>query len=230
MLVSGAHVSDASDDTPEAAWLAPFSLSPCPDDAFDPESARIRLCRHFGVATLAAYGCERLPLATAAAGAILHYIERVNAPLLALLTDLRTYDTRGFVEMDGRVWRALEVVAPSRAEAAGAGQPGATLLATLDATRTPMGARLLRRTLLHPLRDRAALESRLDVVAELVERVSLRQRLGALLDGLGDLERLAARVTQGAAVPRELFGLASGLARAPTIIEALAGLRGGGAG
>ncbi len=212
----------AHDDTPETAWLRPYSLSSCPDDAFEPESARIRLCRHFGVATLAAYGCERLPLATAAAGAIIQYIERVNAPLLALLTDLRTYDTRGYVEMDARVWRALEVVAPSRAESTTSGsQPGATLLGVLDRTQTPMGARLLRRTLLHPLRDRPALEARLDVVAELVERISLRQRLGALLDGLGDLERLAARVTQGAAVPRELFALASGLGRAPGVIEAL---------
>ncbi|HEY7850940.1 MAG TPA: DNA mismatch repair protein MutS, partial [Ktedonobacterales bacterium] len=212
----------ARDDAPEAAWLRPYSLSLCPDDAFEPESARIRLCRHFGVATLAAYGCERAPLATAAAGAIVHYIEQVNAPLLALLSDLRTYDTRGFVEMDGRVWRALEVVEPSHAETSAASQPRATLLATLDATRTPMGARLLRRTLLHPLRERATLEARLDVIAELVERASLRQRLGALLDGLGDLERLAARLTQGAAVPRELFALASGLGRTPDIIETLA--------
>ena len=105
---------------------------------------------------------------------------------------------------------------------ASASQPGATLLATLDATRTPMGARLLRRTLLHPLRDRAALEARLDAIAELVERISLRQRLGALLDGLGDLERLAARIAQGAAVPRELLALAGGLGRAPAIIETLA--------
>ncbi len=213
----------ARDDAPEAAWLRPYSLTPCPEDAFEPESARIRLCRHFGVATLAAYGCERLPLATAAASAIVQYIERVNAPLLALLSDLRTYDTRGFVEMDGRVWRALEVVEPAHAEAGAASQPGATLLATLDATRTPMGARLLRRTLLQPLRDCATLEARLDVVAELVEQVSLRQRLGAQLDGLGDLERLAARIAQGAAVPRELFALASGLGRAPAIIETLAG-------
>ncbi|HEY7849223.1 MAG TPA: DNA mismatch repair protein MutS, partial [Ktedonobacterales bacterium] len=211
----------ARDDAPEAAWLRPYSLSPCPEDAFEPESARIRLCRHFGVATLAAYGCERLPLATAAAGAIVQYIERVNPPLLALLSDLRAYDTRGYVELDGRAWRALEVVEPGRAEATNR-QPGATLLATLDATRTPMGARLLRRTLLHPLRDRATLEARLDAVAELVERIGLRQRLGALLDGLGDLERLAARIAQGAAVPRELFALASGLGRAPTIVEALA--------
>ncbi|HEX8998211.1 MAG TPA: DNA mismatch repair protein MutS [Ktedonobacterales bacterium] len=211
----------ARDDAPEAAWLRPYSLTPCPPDAFEPESARIRLCRQFGVATLAGYGCDRLPLATAAAGAIVQYIERVNAPLLALLSDLRTYDTRGFVEMDARVWRALEVVEAGRAETP-APQTGATLLATLDATRTPMGARLLRRTLLQPLRDRAALEARLDALDELVGHISMRQRLGGLLDGLGDLERLAARVTQGAAVPRELFALASGLGRAPGVLDALA--------
>jgi DNA mismatch repair protein MutS len=218
-LVSGSLLKS---ETPEIAWLRPYSLSPCSDDDFDPERARIRLCRHFGVTTLAAFGCEHLQLASAAAGAIVQYIERVNAPLLALLSDLHTYDTHGFVEMDGRVWRALEVVEPGHA-AVGSNQHGVTLLATLDVTRTPMGARLLRRTLLHPLRDRATLEARLDVITELVERVSLRQRLGALLDGLGDLERLAARVTQRAAVPRELLALASGLSRAPAIIEALAG-------
>ncbi|HEX2350808.1 MAG TPA: DNA mismatch repair protein MutS, partial [Ktedonobacterales bacterium] len=212
----------ARDDAPERAWLRPYTLSACPDDAFEPESARIRLCRHFGVATLAAYGCERLPLATAAASAIIQYIERVNAPLLALLSDLRAYDTHGYVEMDAHVLRALEVVEPAHAVEGGASQQGATLLATLDATRTPMGARLLRRTLLHPLRDRATLETRLDAVAELVERLSLRQRLGPLLDGLGDLERLAARIAQGAAVPRELLALASGLGRAPAVVQALA--------
>ncbi|HEX8982781.1 MAG TPA: DNA mismatch repair protein MutS [Ktedonobacterales bacterium] len=214
----------ANDEAPEMSWLRPYRISPCADDSFEPESARIRLCRHFSVATLAAYGCEHLPLATAAAGSIVQYIERVNPPLLALLSDLRTYDTRGNVEMDGRVWRALEVVAPSHTDTSTSSlqrQP-ATLLATLDATRTPMGARLLRRTLLHPLRDRAPLEARLDVVAELTERADIRQRLGALLTGLGDLERLAARVTQGASVPRELFALAHGLGRMPAIIEALA--------
>ena len=219
VLVSAALAR--GDDLPERGWLRSYALSACPEDAFEPESARIRLCRHFGVATLAAYGCERLPLATAAAGAIVQYIERVNAPLLALLSDLRAYDTHGFVELDSHALRALEVVEPAHAEP-GASQPGATLLATLDATRTPMGARLLRRTLLHPLRDRAALEARLDAVAELVARIGLRQRLGALLDGLGDLERLAARIAHGAAVPRELLALASGLGRAPAVVEALA--------
>jgi DNA mismatch repair protein MutS len=216
-LVSETLAGD--DDGAEAAWLRPYRLTPCSEDAFEPESAQIRLRRHFGVATLAAFGCERLELATAAAGAIVRYIERVNPPLLALLSDLHTYDTHGFVELDGRAWRALEVVEPSRAESGE--RHSATLLAALDATRTPMGARMLRRTLLQPLRDRAALEARLDVVAEFVERVSLRQRFGALLNGLGDLERLAARVAQGAAVPRELFALASGLERAPIIHHAL---------
>jgi DNA mismatch repair protein MutS len=212
----------ARSDDPENDWLRAYHLSPCPVDAFDLESARIRLLRHFRTTTLVGFGCERLPLATAAAGAIVHYIERVNPSLLALLSDLRTYETRGLLEMDARVLRALEVVEPSGAEAGESGERPATLLATLDATRTPMGLRALRRSLLHPLRDREALEARLDVIAELVAQVSLRQRLGALLDGLGDLERLAARVTQGAAVPRELFALANGLSRAPAIIASLA--------
>ncbi|HEX9037875.1 MAG TPA: DNA mismatch repair protein MutS [Ktedonobacterales bacterium] len=212
----------ADEEALAADWLGAYRLTSCAEDAFEPESARIRLCRHFNVATLAGFGCESLPLATAAAGAIVHYIGRVNASLLPLLSDLRTYETRGFVEMDGRAWRALEVVEPSHSEYA-SGQRGVTLLSTLDMTRTAMGARLLRRTLLHPLRDRATLEARLDAVGELVGAVGPRQRLGSLLDGLGDLERLAARVTQGAAVPRELFGLASGLSRAPAVIAALEG-------
>ena len=101
------------------------------------------------------------------------------------------------------------------------GRRPATLLATLDATRTAMGARLLRRSLLQPLRDRAALEERLDAVAELHAHTAMRQRLASALDGLGDLERLIARIVHGSAVPREVFGLESALARVPIIATAL---------
>ena len=203
-------------------WLAGWTLTPCSDTWFEEESARRRMLRHLGVATLVAYGCERLPLATAAAGAILAYLERVNPALLPLLTDLTTYDTAGFVEIDGRTWRALEVIEPARtAHSAANGRPPATLLATLDATRTAMGARLLRRTLLQPLRDRAALEERLDAVSELHQSLAMRQHLARALDGLGDLERLIARVVHGSAVPREVFGLESALARVPIIASLL---------
>ncbi len=227
--------------TGELSWFEPFPLTFRPEHDFDAESAYTLLCRQFGVPTLAAFGCEGLHQAIAAAGAILRYLERMNPSLLSLLTGLRTYQTSDFVEIDGRTWRALEVVEPAhtapiamnrttesaagKANGANGRQRGAdrpaTLLATLDATRTAMGARLLRRTLTQPLRDRLAIEARLDAVDDLSAQQALRERLGAALDGLGDLERLTARVAQGIAVPRELYALAAGLERTPLVKEAL---------
>ena len=195
-----------------------FVTTECPPHYFEAESARIRLCRHFGVASLAAFGCDQLPLAISAAGAILAYLERMNPALLPLLTGLRTYDPRGHVEIDGRTWRALEVLEPATH---GGQAGGATLLQTLDLTRTAPGARLLRRTLTQPLKDRATLEERLDAIAELHEDVALREQLGALLDSAPDLERLTARIVQGAAYPREVLALAAGLSRAPALRSAL---------
>ncbi|HUY79000.1 MAG TPA: DNA mismatch repair protein MutS, partial [Ktedonobacterales bacterium] len=223
-------------------WLDPFPVTLRPDHDFDAESAYTLLCRQFGAPTLAAFGCEGLPQAIGAAGAILCYLERMNPALLPMLTGLRTYTTDDFVAIDGGAWRALEVVEAAHAPAVGvshlshtrsptgtavaggasdvANHP-TTLLATLDATRTAMGARLLRRTLTQPLRDRLAIEARLDAVADLHDDGVARERLGATLDGLGDLERLTARVAQGIAVPRELYALAAGLARVPLAREAL---------
>ncbi len=206
----------------EGDWLAHWTLTPCSDSWFEEDGARRRMCRHFGAATLVAYGCEHLPLAVSASGAILAYLERMNPTLLSLLTDLKTYDTAGFVEIDGRTWRALEVIEPAHAIHARTGRESpATLLATLDATRTAMGARLLRRSLLQPLRNRAALEERLDAVAELHATTAMRQQLASALDGLGDLERLIARIIHGSAAPREVFGLESALARVPMVAAAL---------
>ncbi|HEY7341923.1 MAG TPA: DNA mismatch repair protein MutS [Ktedonobacterales bacterium] len=203
-------------------WLTHWTLTPCSDSWFEEDGAHRRMCRHFGAATLAAYGCEHLPLAVSAAGAILAYLERMNPTLLPLLTDLTTYDTTGFVEIDGRTWRALEVIEPVRVmHVRAASETPATLLETLDATRTAMGARLLRRSLLQPLRNRAALEERLDAVAELHAATALRQQLASALDGLGDLERLIARIVHGSAAPREVFGLESALARVPMVAAAL---------
>jgi DNA mismatch repair protein MutS len=220
-----AEVLVAQPETPNRpdVPLEGASFTPCPAHYFDVASSRERLCRHFGVPSLEAYGCERRPLAIAAAGAILTYVERMNPALARLLTGLRTYDTGDYVEIDGRTWRALEVLEPSAAEP---GIPsvrsvGATLLAVLDATRTAMGARLLRRQLLQPLRDREALEARLDAVAELHSRHALREHVAAALDGMGDIERLTARVVHGTALPRELLALATSLARVRELVAAL---------
>lgn len=209
--------------SPIAGLFEHSTVTACPSHYFDAESAHIRLCRHFGVPTLTAFGCEDLPLATAAAGAIITYLERMNPALLRLLTGLRRYDTSSFVEVDGRTWRALEVLEPARSETGTARNraQAPTLLATLDATRTAMGTRLLRRQILQPLKDRLALEERLDAVAEIHDHPSLREHIAAILDGLGDLERLTARTVHGTAVPRELHALAHGLERVPHLAALL---------
>jgi DNA mismatch repair protein MutS len=184
------------------------TVTRCPAHYFDSGSSYLRLCRHFETANLGAFGCENLPLAYAAAGAILAYLERMQPTLLRLISGLTTYHSSDFVHVDARTWNALEIVEPSRSSTS-----KATLLSTVDATRTAMGARLLRRTLMQPLTDLQMLESRLDAVAALHNDSGLRQHLASLLDGMPDLERLAARVSQGTAQPRDLFILAAALSR-----------------
>ena len=90
-----------------------FALSSCPAHFFDVEESRIRLRRHFRTPTLAAFVPEELTLAVAASGAILAYIERMNPNLLAVILNLCHYDTGGHLQIDGRTWRALEVVEPA---------------------------------------------------------------------------------------------------------------------
>src|SRR5690348_8479423 len=203
-----------------------YRATPCPASYFDRAIARAALTRHFGVPSLAAFGCEERPLAVAAAGAIVAYLQRMNPTLLRLVTGLRTYDTSGFVEIDPRTWRTLEVVEPAHASVATRAdrRRPATLLSTLDATRASMGARLLRRWLLQPLRERAPLEERLEAVAELHARQAPRERLAAALDGLSDVERLIGRVVHGTATPRELHALRLSLMRVPALAAALRGV------
>jgi DNA mismatch repair protein MutS len=221
----------------ELTWQASgFAISACPAHFFDVEESRIRLRRHFRTPTLAAFVPEELTLAMAASGAIIAYIERMNPNLLSVIQNLCHYDTGGHLQIDGRTWRALEVVEPAHGPASPAtpaattGAIGlqsqrrgsATLLSILDVTRTLMGRRMLRRTLLSPLRDLDILEERLDAVSELHGDIGLRQRLLAALDSLPDLERLAARVVQGTAVPRELHALRAGLTQSGELARVLA--------
>jgi DNA mismatch repair protein MutS len=191
------------------------TLTMLPAPAFEPEAARERLCRHFGVSTLEAYGCAQLPLAVAAAGAILSYLEKMNPALLRLLIGLRTYTTDAYMILDGHTQRNLELLEGTRGGVKG------SLLGVLDQTRTAMGGRLLRRVLTQPLVDLVELNRRYDALEELVDRPPLRIRLGGLLDGLGDLERLAGRVRQGTAVPRELLGLREFLKVIPHLQDVL---------
>lgn len=173
---------------------------------FEPESARDALCRHFGVHSLEGFGCERLPAAVGAAGAILSYVERTNRSLLGLLHGIRTYSVSTFMALDRPTRRNLELT-----ESARSGGVRGSLLWVLDTTQTAMGARLLRRMIGQPLLEIETLNRRLDAVGELVALPVLRTQLRSALGGISDLERLCGRVCQGSATPVDLLALGDSL-------------------
>src|SRR5690242_2513567 len=187
---------------------------------FDPELAREDLMRTYGIASLDGLGvsAEDQP-AIGAAGALLRYARELKPgglPHLAHPTIVRRGDV---LPLDEMTRRNLELVEPLRA-----GAEGATLLEVLDRTLTPMGGRLLRRWLLAPLVDPAAINARLDAVQVLVGDGRGRARLREALDGVRDLERLAGRAALGRATPREMGALRDSILRLPDVAGALGGL------
>ncbi len=195
-----------------------MTITHCPPYFFGVEAARARLCRLFGVQSLDAYGCAQAPQAIAAAGAIVAYLEKMNAKLLSLLTGLKTYHTTGYMTLDAHTQRNLELLQSARG-----GSTQGSLLGVLDRTITPMGARHLRRAICQPLLDLAQLQARLDSVEELYESPALRSRFTMHLQRLGDIERVAGRVRQGTAVPREALALREYLLVVPQLQSLLRG-------
>jgi len=179
-----------------------MTITHCPAYFFELEAARTRLCQLFQVQSLDPYGCSNIPQAIAAAGAIVAYLLKMNGKLLSLLTGLRTYRTHSYMVLDAHTQRNLDLLQGSRS-----GTVQGSLLGVMDRTITPMGARQMRRTMTQPLLDQSQLEARLHSVEELYESPALRSRFTMCLQRLGDLERIAGRMRQGTAVPREMLAL-----------------------
>jgi DNA mismatch repair protein MutS len=179
---------------------------------FEPDAAAQALREHFGVATLEGLGLAGRPAATAAAGALIHYLTATQKSRLPHLRSLRLLPAHGGgMAIDAATERALGLWSGS------GGRGGPTLLDVIDRTRTPMGGRLLRRWLQQPLLDIAAIEARLDAVEALAAAGPDREVLRERLAGLGDVERITARLSHEAGTPRDLAALRAALAALPGI-------------
>ncbi|HZU77395.1 MAG TPA: DNA mismatch repair protein MutS, partial [Dehalococcoidia bacterium] len=185
------------------------SVTQLSGDALDDELATEEVLRHFGSGSLEAYGCAGLPLAVCAAAAILRYLGENQPAVLPQVTRLATADGRAWMTLDPQTQRNLELFEPARR----GGREG-SLLWAVDQTRTPMGARLLRRRLGRALLDAAAINARLDAVEWFFERGALRARALGVLGRIGDLERLVTRLAAGSAGPRDAVLLRRGLEQA----------------
>jgi len=187
---------------------------------FDADSAERLLCEQFGTQDLTGFGCAGLTLAIGAAGCLLQYVKETQRVALPHLRGLRTETRDHALILDAATRRNLELTR-SLSAASGAGQEkGAsdqhTLAGIMDRTATAMGARLLRRWINRPLRDRLAVAKRHEAIESLL-RSGVFEALREELAAIGDLERILARVALGSARPRDLAALREALSRLPAL-------------
>jgi DNA mismatch repair protein MutS len=185
---------------------------------FSLETATRTLLEHFAVVSLEGYGCENLPLAVRAAGAVVNYIQTTQKAVGAQLTHLSTYTTSDFMALDAQTQRNLEIFQGARS-----GTAEGSLLGVIDLTRTAMGGRLLKRWLGQPLLDAPALKQRQNAIGWLAENALARNKIVAMLGQMADLERLINRIKGEIAGPRELIALRRSLELVPKLREVLAG-------
>jgi len=181
---------------------------------FDPAAATEALTRQFGVRDLDGFGCARLPLAIGAAGCALEYVRETQRTALPHLRGLRTENRDEAVVLDAASRRNLEI------ERGIDGRSDRTLAAVVDTAVTAMGSRLLRRWLNRPLRDRAVVGARhgaIEAVMEAAATAPLREHLA----GIGDIERILARIALRSARPRDLSALRTALSSLPALAPAV---------
>jgi len=207
-------VSDKAEPEPETS--AEYNVTLYPDWHFDHGNAERALLEHFSVASLDGYGCAGLPVAVCAAGAIVQYLAETQKDAVQLLTQLSTYSTQAFMTLDSATRRNLELVQSIR----GGGVSG-SLLGVLDDTKTAMGGRLLRQWISQPLLDLATLQDRQEAVQVFNDDTLSRTALRESLKNVSDLERLANRVAQHIARPRDLMALRNSLQVVSEIVPLL---------
>ncbi len=174
------------------------------DWIFEKQFASDKLLSHFKTATLRGFGIEELELGIVAAGAILHYLNQNQHHNLGHIQAISRLDKEEFVWLDQFTARNLELLSSNHPQ-------GKSLLNILDQTLTPMGARLLRRWMLMPLKDKFKINQRLNTVEYGVSHPEFLGSLRTLLARIGDLERLITKVSLLRINPREIIALGKAL-------------------
>ena len=193
----------------------------CDAYPFAIDQAGFTVREHFKVQSLDGFGCADMPAAVGAAGAILHYLKSGLRRQVSHITRLTCYRNSQFMIVDAATQANLELVAPRSTTAA----RDTSLLAALDRTVTPMGARRLRDWILHPLCSLAPLQERQDFIAELLAESFLLSQVRDSLKGVRDIERTVGRLNQAGGNARDLQVLQNSLKRLPDLkghLQALA--------
>lgn len=175
------------------------------DWVFTYDAANDRLLKHFETKNLKGFGIHQMTDAIIASGAILHYLDITQHTQIGHITTLSRIEEERYVRLDRFTVRNLELIDPMCDD-------GKSLLSVIDRTMSPMGARLLRRWVLFPLKDVKQINNRLDVVEYFFRDREGRDVVKEQLEMIGDMERLISKVAVGRITPRELVQLKNALA------------------
>ena len=188
------------------------TLNDLPDWRFELDTARTELLQHFQTISLDGFGCENLPTAISAAGALIYYLNETQKQEVEHIVSLHTYTLSDFMVLDADTQRNLELTTSIRD-----GSTKGTLLEVLDQTVTAMGGRKMRQCLLQPLLDEKEIGERLGAVDELKTQINLQEELREALGQMYDVERLISRISLGSVNGRDLHSLKDSLRRIPDV-------------
>ncbi len=170
------------------------------DWVFTETTARERLLKHFEVKNLKGFGVEHLKNGIIASGAILQYLIMTQHTQIGHITSLARIEEDKYVRLDKFTVRSLELMGSMN-------DGGSSLLSVIDKTICPMGARLMKRWLVFPLKDVRPINDRLDVVEYFFRQPDFRDLVEEQLHRIGDLERILSKVAVGRVSPREVVAL-----------------------
>jgi len=188
------------------------------DWLFNLDYAHDLLLSHFQTKSFKGFGLEDYTLGLVASGAVMNYLEETQKANLLHINRLLPHDIGDHITLDPSTKRNLEITSSLSGSSEG------TLFSVLDRTRTPMGGRLLKRWINQPLNRVDPIRHRLEAVAEFTREKGSREAVSDILTGMGDLERLNARICTARANPRELNAMKSALLEVRALKEALTGL------
>lgn len=174
------------------------------DWVFTEMTANEKLLKHFEVKNLKGFGVDHLKSGIIASGAILQYLEMTQHSQIGHITSLSRIEEERYVRLDKFTVRNLELLGSMN-------EGGNSLLNVIDRTITPMGARLLKRWLLFPLKDEKPINERLDVVEYFFKDLEYREIIEEQLHLIGDLERIISKVSVGRVSPRDVVQLRTAL-------------------
>ncbi|MDR2765577.1 MAG: DNA mismatch repair protein MutS, partial [Tannerella sp.] len=184
----------------EETFGSRFLLFEMEDWAFHPETASLWLQKQFETVTLKGFGIQELQHGIVASGAILAYLDLTQHKQISHITSISRIEADQFVRLDKFTVRSLELLRTMN-------EGGCALMDVLDRTSSPMGARLLRRWVIFPLKDIQAIRKRQVVASYFCRHQNFREKLSSLIGKIGDIERIISRVVAGKVSPREIVQL-----------------------